>query len=99
MLKFLKTQIQVAERDVARSADIELVFNESDLFVIADSSEAINEFETRLAAQTTVWEGPTALDAAGMLRTLTDIQGERSEFRPRRTTDEWQARYSIVAED
>lgn len=95
MLKFSKTTIQAASDDVP--ANIDLVFNETDLLVIADSSEAINEFETRLAAHTVVWEGPTALDAAGMLRTLTDIQGERVEFRPRRTNDEWQARYFIVA--
>jgi hypothetical protein len=96
MMQFSKTTIQSAADDVARSADIELVFNQSDLFVIADSSEAINEFETRLAAHTVVWEGPTALDAAGMLRTLTDLQGERAEFRPRHT-EGWQARYNIVA--
>lgn len=97
-MRFPKAQVQDAADYIARSADIELVFNDSNLFVLADSSQAINEFETRLAAQTSVWEGPTALNAAGVLRTLTDIQGERSEFRPRRTTDEWQARYNIVAE-
>lgn len=98
MMSFPKAQIQTAADDVARNTNIELVFNKSDLFVIADSSQAINEFETRLAAQTVIWEGPTALDAAGMLNTLIDIQGERTEFRPRHTGTEWQARYGITAQ-
>jgi hypothetical protein len=97
MMQFPKTTIQAAADDVARNTSIEVTYNEKNIFVIAESSQAINEFETRLAAHTVVWEGPTALDAGGMLRTLTDLQGERTEFRSR-YNDEWQARYEVVAE-
>lgn len=97
MMQFSKTTIQAAAADVAKNADIELVFNENDLLVIAETSQAVNEFETRLAAHTVVWEGPACLDAGGMLRTLTDMQGERTELRTR-YNGEWQARYAIQAQ-
>lgn len=97
MLTFKRDAVATAATDVAKHANIEVFANAEDILVIADNSQVINEFETRLAAQTVVWEGPVALDAAGMLRTLTDIQGERTEFR-KRANDEWQARYSIRAE-
>lgn len=98
MMTFKRDDVANAAADVAKHANIEVTANAEDILVIADNSQALNEFETRLAAQTVVWEGPTALDAAGMLRTLTDIQGERTEFRPRTITDEWQARYAIRAQ-
>lgn len=97
MMEFTWGQIDAAVEDVNRHAWLELYVGEGagDVTVVADSSAAINEFELRMAIQTSVWEGPTCLDATSMVNTLLDLQGERTDFGPRGARDEWQARYRI----
>lgn len=97
MMYFPKTSIASAASYVAQYANVEVTYNETDILVISDSSAAINEFEVRLAAHSTPWDGEEC-NGAVLLDTLVNIHGVRTEFRPRRTTDEWQARYSIVAQ-
>lgn len=96
MMQFPKTTIQAAADDVARNVGIEVIFNDDNILVIAENSQAINEFETRLAARNIEWDNEI-VDGVALLDSLIDIQGNRTEFRPRHTNDEWQARYSIVA--
>ncbi len=95
MMQFPKANLAAATEYVSRYATIEVVENASDIFVIADSSTAINEFEAQLAAQSVQWDGEDC-NGRVLLETMVNIQGVRTEFRPRRTTDEWQARYSIT---
>ena len=91
MMIFPKESIEAVVRYVNQYATLEVGYNEKDLFVIADSSQAINEFEARLAADSLVWDGEDT-NGVVLLNNLINIQGVRTEFRPRRTTDEWQAR-------
>lgn len=95
MMEFTRDQIDAAIDDVRRSNRLDLYVGDGDLVVIADSAAVINEFELRMAIQTSVWEGPTCLDATGMVNTLIDLQGERTNFGPRVVADEWQARYRV----
>lgn len=97
MMYFPRTTVKAAADDVARNVGIEVIFNGDNILVIAENSQAINEFETRLAARNIEWDNET-VDGAALLDTLTDIQGNRTEFRPRHTNDEWQARYAIVGQ-
>lgn len=96
MMIFPKTALEAAAKRIAQYANIEVTYNEKDVLVIADNSQAINEFEAQLAAGGLIWDGE---DTNGriLLDNLVNIQGVRTEFRPRRTNDEWQARYDIVA--
>lgn len=97
MMYFNQNTIQAAIDDVKRNADIELIINPTDILVIADHSQALNEFEVRLAARSVIWDDES-VDGSVLLDTLINIQGTRSELRPRHTNDEWQARYHIVAQ-
>jgi reverse gyrase len=94
-MQFPKTTVQAAIDDVAQFASIEVTYNENNLFVISDNSQCLNEFETRLAARCMQWDNES-VDGVELLRVLTDIQGNRTDFRSR-YNDEWQARYDIVA--
>lgn len=95
MMFFPKTKIQAAADDVAAHTELEVFVNDSDILVIGAHAQAINEFESRLAARSMEWDEAT-VDGVDLLRTLTDIQDNRIEFR-RRANDEWQARYGIAA--
>lgn len=95
MMQFAKTTIQAAADDVTRNVDLEVIFNDKNILVIGENSQAINEFEIRLAARNIQWD-EESVDGSALLDTLIDIQGNRTEFRPRHTNDEWQARYEIV---
>jgi hypothetical protein len=95
MMQFPKNKIQDAVNDIDEVASIEVIFNADNILVIAENSQAINEFEARLAARNIEWD-EEMVDGVALLNSLTDIQGTRTEFRPRHN-DEWQARYSIVA--
>jgi hypothetical protein len=96
MMIFPKAAIEDAAKHVAQYANIEVTYNEKDVLVIADNSQAINEFEAQLAAGGLIWDGEDT-NGRVLLDNLVNIQGVRTEFRPRRTNDEWQARYDIVA--
>lgn len=96
MMQFPQHTVQAAADDVTRNVELEVIFNEKDILVIGENSQAINEFEIRLAARNIQWDEET-VDGVALLDSLIDIQGNRTEFRPRHTNDEWQARYSIVA--
>lgn len=95
MMQFTKVQFEAALERIRRWSEFEVVENEKDIFVIAESSIVINEFESVLAAASVQWDGEDC-NGLALLETLTNIQGNRTEFRQRRTTDEWQARYSIT---
>lgn len=95
MMFFTKAEIADAAKHVEQYANIEVIHNEKDILVIADSSQAINEFEARLASGKLEWDGEDC-NGVVLLESLVNIQGVRTEFRPRHTNDEWQARYSIV---
>lgn len=95
MMIFPKESIEAVAIYVAQYASFEVIYNEKDILVISDSSQAINEFEARLAADSLVWDGEDT-NGVVLLDNLINIQGTRTEFRPRRTNDEWQARYTIT---
>lgn len=95
MMQFPKAAIQAAADHVKRYAEIEVQYNEKNIFVIADNSQALNEFEARLAAGSLEWDGED-VNGAILLDNLVNIQGNRTDFR-KRYNDEWQARYEIVA--
>lgn len=95
MMQFKQDTIKAAAADVTRNVDLEVIFNVKDILVIGENSQAINEFEIRLAARNIQWDEET-VDGVALLNSLIDIQGNRTEFRPRHTNDEWQARYSIT---
>jgi hypothetical protein len=97
MMFYSKARIGEIVKNVEQYVNIEVTFNEKNILVIADNSQAINEFEARLAASTLEWDGE---DCNGkiLLDNLVNIQGVRTEFRTR-YNDEWQARYDIVATD
>lgn len=95
MMLFPKAKIESAASSVS-DYGTEVMINGSDVLVIGESSQSINEFETQLAAQSVEWDGES-VDGHVLLRVLTDIQGQRTEFR-KRYNDEWQARYSIRTE-
>jgi hypothetical protein len=94
MMQFPKANLASAIEYVSRYANIEVVENETNIFVISDSSVAINEFEAQLAAASVQWDDE---DCNGriLLETIVNIQGVRTNFRPR-YNDEWQARYEIT---
>lgn len=94
MMQFPKTVVLAAADDIRQHVDLEVTINETNLFVIADNSQAINEFEIRLAARSAHWDDES-VDGVVLLDMLVDIQGNRTEFRSR-YNDEWQARYSIT---
>lgn len=94
MMFFSKTRIESAASAVNENGTCEVQYNEKDILVIAESSQMVNEFETQLAAHSMEWDGES-VDGHELLRLLTDIQGNRTEFRSR-YNDEWQARYGIV---
>lgn len=96
MMVFPKESIEAVVRRLSTYYNIEAIYNEKDILVIADNSQAINEFESRLAAGNVEWDGED-VNGVVLLDNLVNIQGVRTEFRPRTTTDEWQARYDIVA--
>lgn len=95
MMQFPKTNIEDAARRVRGYANIEVTYNEKDILVIAETSQAINEFEARLAGGTLEWDGED-VNGVILLNNLVNIQGERTELRTR-YNGEWQARYGIVA--
>lgn len=95
MMQFPKVNLDSAVEYIKRYANIEVHQNETNLFVIADSSTAINEFEAQLAAQSVEWDGEDC-NGRVLLETMVNIQGVRTEFRPRHLNDEWQARYDIT---
>lgn len=94
MMQFPKANLASAIEYIGRYANIEVVENEKNIFVVADSSAAINEFEAQLAAGSVQWDGDDC-DGRVLLETLVNIQGVRTDFRSR-YNDEWQARYEIV---
>jgi hypothetical protein len=95
MMQFSRVQFEAALERIRRFCEFDVVENEKDIFVIAESSIVINEFESVLSAASVEWDGEDC-NGLVLLETLTNIQGNRTEFRQRRTTDEWQARYSIT---
>lgn len=95
MMQFPKAKIEAASKVVNENGTFEVTFNETNIFVIGESSQMINEFESQLAAHCMEWDNGT-VDGDELLRILTDIQGNRTDFRSR-YNDEWQARYEIVA--
>ena len=103
MMQFPKATIEAAIADINRVAEveegdrlqvIEVTYNEGDTFIIGESSQIINEFETRLAARSAQWD-EESVDGVVLLDTLTNIQDNRTELRSR-YNGEWQARYSIT---
>lgn len=93
MMLFPKSQIEAAAKHVSDYGNIEVTYNEGNIFVVAETSQIINEFEVRLAAGTLEWDGED-VNGAVLLDTLVNIQGERGDFRSR-YNGEWQARYAI----
>lgn len=95
MMFFSKEKIEAAADHVSNYSEFEVIYNEKDILVIADNSQSINEFEAQLAARNIEWD-EEIVDGRALMETLVDIQGNRTEFRPRHTNDEWQARYTIT---
>lgn len=95
MMQFPKAKIEAAAKRVNDYGTFEVQFNEKNIFVIGESSQMINEFESQLAAHSMEWDNES-VDGQELLRLITDIQGNRTDFRSR-YNDEWQARYEIVA--
>ena len=95
MMYFTKDQIESAAKHVGRYVELTVIHNPDNILVIADNSQAINEFEAQLAASTLVWDEE---DTNGriLLDNLVNVQGVRTEFRQRAISDEWQARYEIT---
>lgn len=96
MMQFPKAKIEAAAKVVNDHGTFEVQFNEKNIFVIGESSQMINEFESQLAAASYMGWDDGIVDGDELLRLITDIQGNRTDFRSR-YNDEWQARYEIVA--
>lgn len=94
MMQFPRAKVNAAANEVRQHVELEVIENGGNILVIAENSQAINEFEARLAAHNIQWDEET-VDGVALLDSLIDIQGNRTEFRPRHINDEWQARYSI----
>lgn len=94
-MQYNKANIEAAADHVRNYHEIDVIYNATDILVIADESTGINAFEAQLAASTLEWDGE---DCNGrlLLENLVNIQGVRTSFGKRQTTDEWQARYAIV---
>lgn len=95
-MEFTKADIEAVAEYVGKYYTLEVAYNEKNIFVIAESAAAINEFEARLVAGSLEWDGEN-VNGVIMLNALVDLQGVRTDFR-KRYNDEWQARYDIVAE-
>jgi len=95
MMFFTRDQVNAAVAHVNRYASTEVTYNETNILVISENSQALNEFEAQLAASTLEWDGED-VNGRILLDNLVNIQGVRTEFR-KRYNDEWQARYGIVA--